>query len=142
MIHILCFWLPFELDPPYLPLSLSLFSVCLSLSLSLSLLQKIYIITIHFRKKHYILDVRRFFCRRLIQTPNFQIPVKWVISICPLIFVRPSISASVRLSFIIKIITTSPSKLLNGLSSNFQGMFPQTLSYASSHYFFYFASQM
>ena len=50
--------------------------------------------------------------------------MKRVISICPLIFVRPSISASVRLSFIIKLVTTSSPKPLNGFISNFYGMFP------------------
>ena len=50
---------------------------------------------------------------------QFLDPRERVITIIPLIFVRPSVRASVRLSFVIKIITTSPSKLLNGLSSNF-----------------------
>ena len=34
-----------------------------------------------------------------------------------------------------KLVNTSPPKPLNGLSSYFQGMFPQTLSCSSSHYF-------
>ena len=46
-----------------------------------------------------------------------------------------SVSPLVSLSFVIKVVNTSPPKPLNGLSSNFQGMFPQTPSCASSHYF-------
>ena len=46
-------------------------------------------------------------------------PGKLVISKSPLIFVRPSVRATVRLSFVIKLVTTSPPKPLNGLSSNF-----------------------
>ena len=49
--------------------------------------------------------------------------------------VRSFVSSLVRLSFVIKVVNTSPPKPLNGLSSNFQGMFPQTPSCASSHYF-------
>ena len=48
------------------------------------------------------------------------------------IFVRPFVRPSVRLSFVIKLVFTSPPKPLNGLSSYFQGMFPQTPSCAYS----------
>ena len=46
--------------------------------------------------------------------------------------VRPFVRSSY---FVIKVVNTSPPKPLNGLSSNFQGMFPQTPSCASTHYF-------
>ena len=46
-----------------------------------------------------------------------------------------SIYLSVFLTFVIKLVNTSPPKLLNGLGSNFQGMFPQIPSCASNHYF-------
>ena len=53
-----------------------------------------------------------------------------VFSLTPLIFVCPSVHPCVRLSFVIKLVITSPPKPLNGLSSYFHGMFPQSPSCA------------
>ena len=50
------------------------------------------------------------------------------------LFVRSSVHPFVLVS-LSKLVRTSPPKLLNGLTSNFQGVIPVTPSCASSHYF-------
>ena len=50
------------------------------------------------------------------------------------LFVRPCVRSSVALSFS-KLVITSPPKPLNGLCSNFQAMFLDIPSCASTHYF-------
>ena len=63
------FWLPFELDPPYLPLPLSLFYLSLSLSVFLRDHPELFTVYIfaknlsYYIQKRYIRDFRGFFRR-------------------------------------------------------------------------------
>ena len=66
----------------------------------------------------------------IIRSPRsrWSLAVIFILSVCS--SYRPSVLVSLS-----KLVRTSPSKPLNRLSSNFQGMFHETPSCASSHYF-------